>query len=168
MLAIMAPTMAKKTSTGKGNKGKGKAKGTARRNPTKRKSNAIATRVNGCDNVLLDNGIPRPGKTAKFTASADDNFCTNINTLVGAAAPPPEHDILLLILGLGPHLRGYDEVHYALPMEKVDIEAMATDMRENNWKLPPYCITHGQIQGEYRKQTENGWKNGKKRNGQHI
>ena len=101
---------------------KGKPKSKEKGKPSGKKR---GTFVEGCDGAILDNGLPRPAKAAKFTASADDNYCTNINTLVGAEKPPPEHDILLLILGLGPRLRGYDEPHYALPIEHEDIKIMA-------------------------------------------
>ena len=116
------------------------------------------------DNVIrCDNGLPRSGKQTKYTGSSDDFYCTNVSTLLGADKPPPEHSILLVVLGLGPQLRGYDEVHYALPMEQTEVQTMAAKMRQDAWKLPTYNITKGVVQNEYCKQTEKGWKNWEKK-----
>ena len=75
---------------------KGGAKDKGRCHAAKGKRNA--------DGIILDNGLPRSGKAPKFQSLADDNYCTNVNTLIGADKPPPEHDILLMALGLGPQL----------------------------------------------------------------
>ena len=82
------------------------------------------------DGVPLNcHGHPIPGKAAKFTASAEDTYCCNVETLVGFGLKnkKEENYILLYILGLGEALRSYDKYDYALPYDQCDIKKMNKD-----------------------------------------
>ena len=91
-----------------------------------------------------DNQAPspiRPAKSAKFKATEDDAYCTKLCILIGPKQRPKESTVMLAALGLGPALRGYDKVDYALPVEQVYIQRANKTMKENGWKLPSYNIT---------------------------
>jgi len=57
--------------------------------------------------------------------------------------PTKEFKLMLAALGLGPALRGYDKLDYALPMEQDEIKELATAMIQNRWTLPSYNIQQG-------------------------
>ena len=114
----------------------------------------------GCDAM---DGLPVAAKATHFTASEDDTYCDKLTTLLGPTKRPPWWEVLLVVLGLGPALRGYDKIHYALPMEREDIAQDFKWMQENDWKLPPFNIKEGAVQEEYRFRTEQGWKSYLKR-----
>ena len=96
----------------------------------------------------------RPGKSAKFKCTEDDAYLTKLCILGGPTNKPKESTVMLAALGMGPALRLYDNVDYALPVEPETIKLMNHTMQENGWKLPVYNITQGGKQGEYPKRTK--------------
>ena len=103
-------------------------------------------------------GLPQPSKVARFHGTEDDNYCNNLATVLGPAKKPKEYFVLLLTLGLGEHLRGYDRYDFALPMEQADVQEMHQELLEAGWKMPDYNIKQGQKQGEYLLRVRQAWK----------
>ena len=104
-----------------------------------------AHRNNG--NANNDN-LPIAMKSAKFNSTDDDNYCNILCTVIGPEKKQHEAFVLLLALGLGVQLRGYDMIDFALPMEQHHIQDLNQQMQENNWTLLAFNITSGQKQNE--------------------
>jgi len=87
-----------------------------------------------------DTGMPQPSKAGRFTPTDDDNCCNNLATVLGPEKKQTECFVLLLALGLGVQLRGYDSVDFALPMEGNCIRELHRETIENKWTLPPFNL----------------------------
>ena len=81
-------------------------------------------------------------KGANFEPTEDDTYCSNIDTLLGTVKKVPEHTVLQMVLGLGPQLRGFPLVDFALPVSHEIVKQMAEDVKAGGWKsLPPFNYT---------------------------
>jgi len=82
-----------------------------------------------------DNGTPQPSKAGHFAPTDDNNCCNNLAAVLGPEKKQTECFVLLLALGLGVQLRGYDPVDFAFPMEGNHIQELHRETIENKWTL---------------------------------
>ena len=95
------------------------------------------------------NDFPQAMKAAKFMPTEDDKYMTNLCIMIGPKKDAMHYEQLLLTLGMGHQLCGYDKIDFALPMFKDDIAELHRTMAESDWQLPPFNIKSGERQREY-------------------
>ena len=95
--------------------------------------------------ISKEPGVNLATKNANFKADQDDNYCGYVDTMLGPAKAIPENTVMLIVLGLGPQLRGYDETEFALPWQHDQIQEMAQEVANNGWVLPTFNYTQNPV-----------------------